>query len=303
MRQTRAAGMEELTHRSLGFLRDMAALGVTTVECKSGYGLSLEHELKQLRVYERLRGVQPVDLVSTFLGAHVVPPEFDSAGAYVDHLVDDALPEVASAGLAEFCDVFVEEGAFDTRQAERLLRAAADRGLRAKLHVDQLSDGGGGQLAARLGAASADHLEYTSEAGIAAMAEAGVVAVALPIATLYLRQPAMPARRFVDLGCSVAVATDFNPGSAPSFHLPWAMTLACTMNGLTPEEALMGATRFAARAIGREHDRGSVEPGKRADLAIVDAVSVNQWLYHFVPNAVVGTLIGGSITMPDQFNR
>ncbi|MFT5141845.1 MAG: imidazolonepropionase [Rhodothermales bacterium] len=293
MRHTRESSEDELFARAGGFLSEMSRLGVTTIEAKSGYGLSLEDELKLLRVYRRLSGAQPVQVVSTFLGAHVMPPEFTEPAVYIDHLIHTVLPAVAAGELAEFCDVFVEEGAFDDVLARRLFAAASRLGLRPKLHVDQLSDGGGGELAASVGAVSADHLEYTSASGMLAMAAAGVVAVALPIATLYLRQKPMDGRGFLEAGCRVAVATDFNPGSAPSYHLPFAMMLACTMNGLSPAEALRGVTINAAAAIGREAVCGSVEPGKRADFAIVDADSVEQWVYHFVPNAVRETFIAG----------
>ncbi|WP_456428244.1 imidazolonepropionase [Rhodocaloribacter sp.] len=294
MRRTRAASEDELFERCLGFLGEMARLGVTTVECKSGYGLTLEDELKLLRVYRRLAGAQPLGIVATFLGAHVVPPEYrDDRAAYVRLLCDEMIPRVAGEGLAEFCDVFVEETAFHADEARRIFAAAKRHGLRPKLHVDQLGDGGGAKLAAEVGAVSADHLEYTSEAGMRAMAEAGVVAVSLPLATLYLRQKPMDARAFLDAGAAVAVATDFNPGSAPSFHLPLALTLACTMNRLTPAEALKGATHYAARAIGREDRIGALEPGKQADFVLLDAESVNHWLYHFRPNAARATYVRG----------
>ncbi len=199
----------------------MVSLGVTTVECKSGYGLDREHELALLQVYRTLAGTQPVRLVPTFLGAHVVPPEFhhDRAG-YLALLIDDLLPQIARERLAAFCDVFVERSAFTVEEARRLLLAARVAGLGAKLHADQLSQGGGAELAAEVGAVSADHLECASESGIAAMARAGVVAVSLPLASLYLGQAPVPARRWIEAGVAVAVATDFNPGSAPSYHLP-----------------------------------------------------------------------------------
>lgn len=296
MRQTRAASEDDLLDRSSGFLRAMAALGVTTVEAKSGYGLSLEDELKQLRVYRRLAAMPGLPgVVSTFLGAHVVPPEFEDASSYVSHLIEDVLPRIAAEELAEFCDVFVEEGAFGALEATRLLSAAAEMGLRAKLHVDQLHDVDGGRLAAATNAISADHLEYTSPDGMRAMARAGVVAVSLPIASLYLRQRPMDARAFLEAGCDVAVATDFNPGSAPSYHLPLAMTLACTLNGLTPDESLKAATLIAARAIGREEESGSIDPGKRADFVVLDEESVGQWLYHFRPNMAHQTFIAGDL--------
>jgi imidazolonepropionase len=294
VRHTREIGEDDLYERASGFLADMLRLGVTTVEAKSGYGLDLESELKTLRVYDRLRDDFAGTLVSTFLGAHIVPPEFKGdREAYIRLLIEEMIPAVVNKKLAEFCDVFVEETAFSIEEARRILEAGKRHGLRPKLHADQLSDGGGAALAAEVGAASADHLEYTSDAGIEAMAEAGVVAVSLPIATLYLRQPPMDARRFIERGVPVAVATDFNPGSAPSFHLPFAMTLACTMQRMTPAEALKGATLFAARAIGREDSVGSIEPGKRADLVLLDAESVNDWLYHLRANALVDVFVGG----------
>jgi len=294
MRLTRAASEAELTERAAGFLREMGALGVTTVECKTGYGLDREHELRLLRVYRTLAAAQPIRLVPTFLGAHVVPPEYrDDRGGYLDLLIDDLLPTIARERLAAFCDVFVERSAFTVDEARRLLRAAQAVGLGAKLHADQLTQGGGAELAAELGAVSADHLECASEAGISAMARAGVVAVSLPLASLYLGQGPAPARRWIEAGVAVAVATDFNPGSAPSYHLPFALTLACTLQRMTPAEALKGATVLAARAVGLEPRVGSLEPGKAADFALIDAPDVNHWLYHLRANACRLTVIGG----------
>jgi imidazolonepropionase len=294
MRLTREASQAWLVERSAGFLREMLSLGVTTVECKSGYGLDREHELALLQVYRTLAGAQPVRLVPTFLGAHVVPPEFqhDRAG-YLALLIEDLLPHIARERLAAFCDVFVEQSAFTVDEARRLLRAARAAGLGAKLHADQLSQGGGAELAAEVGAVSADHLECASDAGIAAMARAGVVAVSLPLASLYLGQAPVPARRWIEAGAAVAVATDFNPGSAPSYHLPFALTLACTLQRMTPAEALKGATVIAARAVGLEAQVGSLEPGKAADFAVIDAPDVNQWLYHLRPNACRATVVAG----------
>jgi len=294
MRLTRAASDAELLERCSGFLREMASLGVTAVECKSGYGLDRAHELRLLRLYRTLARSQPVRLVPTFLGAHTVPPEFrDERAAYLALLTDELLPVIARERLAAFCDVFVERSAFSVDEARRLLLAAQALGLRAKLHADQLSAGGGAELAGEVGAVSADHLECASEVGIAAMARAGTVAVSLPLATLYLRQAPAPVRRWIEAGVAVAVATDFNPGSAPSYHLPLALTLACTLQRMTPAEALKGATSIAARAVGLEDSAGSLEAGRSADFAIVDAPDLNQWLYHFRPNACLATVIRG----------
>lgn len=294
VRQTRAAPADALRDRAGGFLGEMLALGVTAVECKSGYGLDEPTELKLLGVYRRLGEEQPVRLVSTFLGAHVVPPEFeDNRAGYLDLLIERMIPRVAEERLAACCDVFVEETAFSLEEARRILLSAKRAGLALKLHADQLSGGGGAELAAELGALSADHLECVSERGVEALAEAGVVAVGLPLASLYLRQRPMPARRLIDAGVAVAIATDFNPGSAPSYHLPAALTLACLLLGMTPGEALKGATLYAARAVGMERGIGSLEAGKAADFAVIDAPDVVHWLYHLVPNACVMTVIAG----------
>jgi len=294
VRQTRAATEADLLRRAARFLGEMLTLGVTTVECKSGYGLEPDAELKLLRVYRQLANEQPVRVVPTFLGAHVVPPEFrDNRAGYVDLLADRMIPALAKEKLAACCDVFVEESAFSVAEARRILRAGQKSGLSAKLHADQMTCGGGAELAGELGAVSADHLEHISEAGIRAMATAGVVAVSLPLASLYLGQPPMPARRLIEAGVAVAVATDFNPGSAPSFHLPLALTLACTLQRMTPAEALKGATIYAARAVGLEGEVGSLEAGKAADFALIDAPDVNHWIYHFRPNACVMSVVGG----------
>ena len=294
VRLTREAREDELVERCRGFLRAMVRRGVTTIECKSGYGLTVADELKLLRVYRRLRDEFPGSIVSTFLGAHTVPPEYsgDRAG-YIRLVCEEMIPRVAAGQLADFCDVFVEDGAFTAEEARTIFAAARRHGLRPKLHADQLADAGGAALAAEVGAISADHLEFANDDGLRAMAAAGVVAVALPIASLYLRQPPLDARRCLAAGVAVAVATDFNPGSAPCYDLPLAMTLACTMNRLTPAEALRGATINAAKAIGVENQVGSLEPGKQADFVLVDAESVDQWLYHYRPDSVRATYIGG----------
>ena len=294
MRATRAASEGELLARAAGFLAEMLTLGVTTVECKSGYGLDEASELKLLRVYQRLAEHGSQRLVSTLLAAHAVPPEYrDRRDAYVALVLDRIIPAASAAGLASCCDVFVDDSAFTVEEARRILLKGRESGLKPRLHADQLTAGGGAELAAEVGALSADHLECVSPRGIAALREAAVVAVSLPIATLYLGQSPMPARALIDAGVRVAVATDFNPGSAPSWHLPLALTLACTLQRMTPAEALKGATIYAARAAGVEAQVGSLETGKAADFAIIDAPDVNHWLYYFRPNACVETVIGG----------
>jgi imidazolonepropionase len=273
----------------------MARLGVTTVEAKSGYGLDFEHEIRLLGVYESLRQTQPVRLVSTLLAAHVVPPEYaERRDQYMAIVCDQLIPSVARRRLARFCDVFVEETAFSADEARAILRRAREHGLGAKLHVDQLTDGGGAALAAEVDAVSADHLECVSADGIARLARARTIAVTLPLAALYLGRSVAPARSLIAAGVPVAVATDFNPGTAPTLHLPLAMLLAATMQHMTPAEVLKGATMYAARAIGEASAAGSLEPGKRADFAIIDAPDVNQWVYHFTANSCVATYIGGA---------
>ncbi|MDX1380189.1 MAG: imidazolonepropionase [Xanthomonadales bacterium] len=301
VKATREASDEELLGRARAALDGMLALGVTTVEAKSGYGLQHGHELRQLAIYRQLDDDHPVDVVATYLGAHVLPPERrDDRDGYVDEICTRTLPAIAERGLAEFCDAFVEDGAYTVDEGRRILGVARGLGIGVKLHADQLSDGGGAMLAAELGAASAEHLEYASDDGIAALARAGTVAVSLPLASLYLNERYLDARRFMAAGARVAVATDFNPGSAPSYHLHLALLLACANQRMTPAEALMGATTVAARALGREHRVGSLQAGYQADLAVIDAPDLDHWLYHFRPNACVAVYKRGQRVVPQE---
>lgn len=291
--KTRALSEADLVDRAAEFLEGVVALGVTTVEAKSGYGLTVDDELKTLRAYRALATRQPVHIIPTFLGAHTIPPEHkDDRAGYVRLVVERMLPAVAQEQLAKFCDAFVESSAFTHDEARAIFAAAKRLGLVPKLHADQITANGGAELAAEVGAASADHLEHVSDAGIAAMKQAGTVAVSLPLATLYLNASPLPARKLIDAGVPVAVATDFNPGSAPSWHLPLAMMLACNLQRMTPAEVLVGATRAAARAVRRD-DIGVLAPGKQADLALIEADDLTEWLYHFRPNACVRTVVGG----------
>ncbi len=294
--QTREASEDELFDHASIHRWFMRCFGVTTVECKSGYGLTVADELKLLRVYKQLAESedQPGRIVATLLGAHVVPPEFKgNRTGYLDLLCEELVPRVAEEGLARFNDVFVEQGAFTPDEARRVLECGVRHGLTPKLHVDQLRDGGGAELAAEVGAVSADHLEYTSDNGIAAMAEAGVVAVTLPMASLMLRQPPLDARRFIDAGVPVAVATDFNPGSAPCHYLPWSMSLACMMNYMTPCEALKGATTYAAKALALDGQVGSLKPGMRADFIRCFIPSVELWFVQMAPSYIGDVYIAG----------
>jgi imidazolonepropionase len=291
---TRRASREELKDRCRRFLAEMARLGVTTVECKSGYGLDVANEVKLLEVYRDLNDEGPVRLVPTLLAAHVLPREYDDdREGYVRLVCEEIIPRTGEDGLAVFCDVFVEEGAFALDEARRILERGLEFGLRPKLHIDQFNDLGGARLAAELGAASADHLDVTSDRGLEALAAAGVVGVILPLASLYAGESEPRARRLLKAGVATAVSTDFNPGSAPSFHLPLALLLACLRGGTTPAEALLGATRIAARAVGLEAEAGSLEVGKRADFALIDSPDPVHWLYHFRGNACREVYVGG----------
>src|SRR3989442_2499581 len=260
--------------------------GTTTIEAKSGYGLTLEDEIKQLRVLRALDGIHPVDVVPTFLGAHAVPKEHrrDRAG-YVREIVERMIPEVAGQNLARFCDVFVDEIAFTAEEAETILGAAAQRGLGLRVHADQLSDSGGALLAARLGAASADHLEHAGLEGIRALARSGTTAVLLPGAAFFTRGRAPGlGRRLVEAQVPVALATDFNPGTCPTEAMPAILPLACLDGGLSPAEAIAAATLNAAHSLRLASRVGSLEVGKSADVQILAVPNHLHLVYHFGVN-------------------
>jgi imidazolonepropionase len=269
MRATRAASEDELLAQSLPRALSLIADGVTTLEIKSGYGLDLDSELKMLRTARRLAARLGITVVNTFLGAHVLPPEFAGRrDEYVRHLCDEMLPVVASEGLADAVDAFCERIAFSRSETARIFERARALGLQLRLHADQLSDGQGGALAAEFGALSADHLEYASRESLARMAEAGTVAGILPGACYYLRETQRPpVEQMRALGVAMAVSTDCNPGTSPISSLLLAMNMACVLCGLKPAEALRGVTKIAARALGLK-DRGELRSGARADLAV-----------------------------------
>jgi imidazolonepropionase len=267
--QTRAASEQQLYAQALPRLEDLLAEGVTTVEIKSGYGLTLEHELKMLRVARRLGETAPVTVKTTFLGAHAIPPEFDRRPEdYIDSVVA-MIPEVAASGLADAVDAFCERIAFYPEQVARVFEAARAAGLPVKLHADQLSDLKGASLVARFGGLSADHLEYTCEEGIRAMALKGAVAVLLPGAFYVLHETRLPpVEALRRAGVPIALASDCNPGSSPVTSLLLILNMGCTLFRLTPEEALAGVTRNGARALGMAETHGTLEVGKAADLVL-----------------------------------
>ncbi|MDB9951240.1 imidazolonepropionase [Candidatus Thioglobus sp.] len=291
---TRAASKKELIEKANGFLTEMTALGVTTVECKSGYGLNIDDEFKILSAYDDLKKITPLTLVSTFLGAHLVPKEM-SREDYCRMIIEEMIPKIAKQKLAEFCDIFIDDHAFTQTEARPIVEAAKANGLKIKLHVDQLSGDGGAEFAADCGAFSADHLEYVSEEGIKALKKSGTIAVTLPLASLYTFQKSLDARMLIDAGVEVALATDFNPGSAPSNHLPLAMMLGCTLNRMSPKETLKAVTLYAAKALDKADKIGSIEVGKCADFALIDTPSIEHWMYHFKANANCLTVKNGHI--------
>ena len=269
---TRGASEETLVASALPRLNEMAACGTTTCEVKSGYGLTLESELRQLRAIRQLGAAQPVDIVATFLGAHAIPREFiDRPDEYVTVVKNEMLPAVAREGLAEWCDVFCEHGAFNPSQSAAILRAGTRAGLKPRMHADELAASGGAQVAAGVMARSADHLIFVDEAGIEALARAGVCAVLLPSAAMYLKLGRFaPARDLIDRGVAVALGSDVNPGGGLSPSLPFVMALACFAMAMTLEESLIAATLNAAWSLDRADRVGSLEVGKQMDAVIVD---------------------------------
>ncbi len=279
--KTRAASEAHLFEQAKKHAQWFLKGGTTTVEAKSGYGLTLEHELKILRVIRRLNDETPLEAVPTFLGAHAVPREH-TANEYVDLVIDKMLPRVASEKLAEFCDVFCERGYFDIEQSRKILSAAKKVGLKLRAHVDQLTNGGGAKLMGGLKATTADHLEKTDEKGIAALKSNGVQPVLLPGSVYALGSTTYPrAREMINAGLAVVVATDFNPGSSPTTSMSMMLSLACTQMKMSPAEAISASTINAAHSLGRGDQVGSLEPGKLANFSIFDCADHRELAYWF----------------------
>lgn len=298
---TRAASKDDLARLTTARLDAMLLLGTTLAEAKSGYGLSVEAELKQLEALRQGAANHPVEVVPTFLGAHTIPKDRrDRRERYIDEIVNEMLPEIAGRKLAAYADAFVDAHAFSIDEARRVLEAASRAGLGVRLHADQLGDDGAAVLAAQLGAASADHLEHVSDAGIEALAKAGTTAVLLPGATFFLMSSVKPpARRLIEAGVPVAIATDFNPGTCPTESMGAMLELACLTLSLSIDEAITAATLNAAHALGRADETGSIEVGKRADFVIHAIPNRDHMVYRFGVRRVRTVVTGGRVVVED----
>ena len=283
VQKTRAATEDQLLEQATKHAEWFIRGGTTTVEAKSGYGLSVEDEIKILRVVRRLNEQTSVEFVPTFLGAHAIPEDFQSApDRYVSLIIDEMLPRIADEGLAEFCDVFCEHGYFDVETSRKILSAARERGLGLRMHADQLTNGGGAELAAELGALTADHLEQTEAAGIAALRRAGVQPVLLPGSVYSLGKTRYPrAREMIEAGLAVVIATDFNPGSSPTPSMQMVLSLAATQMKMTPAEGVTAATINAAYSLKRGDTVGSLEAGKRANFVLYNSEDYRELAYYY----------------------
>lgn len=291
---TRKASLEDLTAAAMDRLQRMLAAGTTTVESKSGYGLGLQHELKQLEVNRRLQNLQPVDIISTFLGAHEFPPDVLREN-YVEQIIQEQIPAVAEQNLAVYCDVYCDKGVYNVDESRRILEAGIASGLKSKIHADAYANIGATRLAAQLGAVSADHLNYTTREEMAQLAEAGVIAVIMPALDFAVAHPRpFNARAMIEAGLTLALATDICPGCWAE-SMQFAMMLACRLYGLSPEQALLASTRGAARAVELEHDRGTLEPGKLADIQILNIPAFEDLIYRLGNNATETVIKRGKI--------
>ena len=298
VRATRSASLEELVASGRQRLQWMLQMGVTTVECKSGYGLDLQTELKQLEAVRILQQEQPVELVPTFLGAHAWPPEYEgNQEGYVGFLVDTVLPAVREQGVAEYVGVFTGKGGFSVEQSRRIFQRAGGLGFSLRVHADEMHTLGGAELAAELGMASADHLLMVSGQGISALAESDVMPILLPGTAFSLRKPYAPARKMLEAGLPLALATDFKPGSCPTANLVLVMSLACLYMAMTPEEVFNAVTINAAHSLGRASRLGSLEPGKQADVVIFGVDDYKKVPYFIGVNLVETVIKAGRLVV------
>lgn len=293
---TREASSEELYELGLKRLDGMLAQGITTVEGKSGYGLDLECELKQLKIMKELNNNSPVDIIATFLGAHAIPNEYkDSSDEYVDYIIKEVLPKVAEENLSEFCDAFCDEGVFSIEQSRRLLLEGQKLGIKSKIHADEIVQLGGGELAGEIGAVSADHLLMVSDQGIEKLIKNNVIATLLPCTAFCLAKPYAPARKIIDKGGAVALASDFNPGSCFSNSIPLMLALAVIHMKMTVEEAITAITLNGAAAIDKADNIGTIEVGKKADLVMLKYPNYKFIVYNTGSNVVEKVLKDGEV--------
>lgn len=296
VRGTQEAGEEELVEIGLKRLDSMLSLGVTTVEGKSGYGLEKDTELKQLRAMKKIDAVHPVDVVTTFMAAHAVPPAYKGRGAeFIQYIIDEIMPTVAEEKLAEFCDIFCEQNVFSVEESRTLLNKAKEMGLKPKIHADEIVQLGGAELAAEVGAVSADHLLQASNEGVAAMAEKNVVATCLPCTAFSLREHYARGRFMIDQGCAVALATDFNPGSCFTESIPLVIALSTLYMNMTIEEVITALTLNGAAAVDRAAVTGSLEAGKTGDLVIHEFPSYRFLPYHIAMPTAETVVKGGQV--------
>ncbi|NHI90542.1 MAG: imidazolonepropionase [Candidatus Thorarchaeota archaeon] len=295
LRSTRAASVNELVANAFSYAEGTLNMGSTTIEAKSGYGLNTENELKMLKTIEILREKLPIDFVSTFMGAHAVPPEFEGkTDSYVDLVIDEMIPAVKKSGYAEFCDVFCEQGVFSIEQSRRILTAAKQNGMKLKVHADEIVQLGGASLAAEVGAVSADHLLMASDDGLEEMLKAGTIATLLPATAFSLNTEYANARKMIEMGLPVALATDFNPNCANE-SLFFTIALSCYKMRMTPREALSAVTINAAHALDRGATHGSIEAGKAADIVILDCPNPEYLTWRFGANLVHTVISNGQV--------
>lgn len=298
MRATREAGEPELYAKAKALLVKMLRMGITTIEGKSGYGLDKENELKMLRVLKKLQQREPVNLVTTFLGAHAVPPEYqDNSDGYVEYIINEMLPVIAEEGLAEFTDVFCEKGVFTNEQTRKILSAAKQAGMKVKMHADEMHSSGGAGLAVDMDCFSADHLLAISEADVEKIAASDTVAVLLPATAFCMRKNFAPARKMIDKGAIVALASDYNPGSCYTYSVPLIIALAVISMNMSLEEVITAMTLNAAAAIDRAAAVGSIQPGKKADLLILDTLDYRNLVYETGINLVGQVIKDGKCVM------